>query len=816
MKRKTNRTGKSEPRSFSSDATKAAFLLGGIGTGNVSIGSRGDLRDWEIFNRPEKGSRLPYTGFYLWAKTAGSDPLCRVLEARMPGPHDLASGYPSNSLAGLPRFERSLMTAKYPFVQIDFEDRHIPLKVSLEAFTPFVPLDSDASSFPAAVLRYRIRNVSRKPVEVSVAGSLANPCGGMITEWGNFKTRNPVRTEFRDEAGLRGLSCDCPSMSPDSPAFGTMALMTDLTGVTAKPAWLNRGWWDGAHDFWDDFSSDGLLGPADYGTIDFPGKNNPPELTTIGAVACRKKLKPGETKVFQFILAWHFPNRISKWETKCCDSCAETPKTVRNWYTNLFKDAWDAGSRLYAGLSGLESSSRKFSEALFSSSLPSSVIDALSANITVLRSNTCFRLADGTFAGWEGCFDSGGCCEGSCTHVWNYAQTLAFLFPDLERTMRRVEFGLETAEDGKMAFRTRKVFDKTAKFDWHAAADGQNGTIIRLYRDWKYSGDDGLVKELWPAVKRAMDYAFTAWDSDGDCVLDSQQHNTYDIEFYGPNSLVNSLFFGALKAAAEMARFMSEPATADRWEKALEKGSAAMDRMLWNGEYYEQKIENVDKYRYQYGKGCLSDQVFGQFLAHIAGLGHILPEDHVRKAVHSVFRYNFRTSLYDHSNVQRVYALNDEAGLLLASWPRGDRPRLPFVYADEVWTGIEYQVASHLIYEGFIREGLTIVGAVRDRHDGYHRNPFNEVECGHHYARSMASWALLPALSGFRCDMRTGEVGFSPRISQDDFSCFFSTGKSWGIFRQKKSGTNGKTEKSLVVLGGNPEGMKFQGRISVG
>ncbi len=232
-----------------------------------------------------------------------------------------------------------------------------------------------------------------------------------------------------------------------------------------------------------------------------------------------------------------------------------------------------------------------------------------------------------------------------------------------------------------------------------------------------------------------------------------------------------------------------------------------MDELLWGGEYYIQMIDDVNKYRYQYGKGCLSDQILGQLLAHVAGLGYILPEEHVRRAVKSIFDYNFRTSFRDHHNVQRTYVLNDEKGLLLCSWPKGGRPKLPFVYADEVWTGIEYHVAAHLIYEGFVDEGLTIVRAVRERHDGYRRNPWNEVECGHHYARSMASWALLTALSGFKYDMVEGTMSFKPAINSDDFKTFWSTGKGWGIYTQKKDPETGEIVWDIEVLYGSLEGV---------
>jgi hypothetical protein len=188
--------------------------------------------------------------------------------------------------------------------------------------------------------------------------------------------------------------------------------------------------------------------------------------------------------------------------------------------------------------------------------------------------------------------------------------------------------------------------------------------------------------------------------------------------------------------------------------------------------------------KYQYGQGCLSDQLLGQLNSHVAGLRYILDPMHVKQAVKSIFDYNFRAPIGGFDNVQRVYALNEEAGLLLCSWPHGNRPVLPFVYSDEVWTGIEYHVASHLIYEGWVDEGLAVVKAVTDRYAGYNRNPWNEVECGHHYARAMASWAVKLALDGFTYDLVERWLGFAPKINAGHYTCFWSTNSGWGEYSQ--------------------------------
>jgi len=284
--------------------------------------------------------------------------------------------------------------------------------------------------------------------------------------------------------------------------------------------------------------------------------------------------------------------------------------------------------------------------------------------------------------------------------------------------------------------------------------------------------------------------------------MEGLQHNTYDIEFYGPNSMMQSWYVGALRCGAEMADALGDSAAASQYTRLADAGRDWMDAHLFNGEYYEQRIDpeasrhapmstqismggqREGNPKYQYGAGCLSDQLIGAWMAQACGMGRLFDEDHTRRTLDSIFRYNFRQSLRDHNNAQRIYAIGDEAGLLLCTWPRGGRPDLPFVYSDEVWSGIEYQAAGHLIYEGFVEQGLAIVEGLRARYNGERRNPWNEMECGSHYARSLASWTLLLALSGFECDLTAGHLGFRPALPERPFHCFWSTGTGWGVYEQ--------------------------------
>lgn len=798
--------------------SEVSFLLGGIGTGNVSVGARGQLKDWEIFGTAGKGNYMPNAFFAVWAKPEGSSPVYRVLESRLRPPFTQARGYVDYKVAGLPRFAHAVCQGKYPFFQVKLWEEGLPLEAVMESFTPFIPLDADDSGLPAAVIRYRVKNCTDRPMEVSVAGSLSNMTSLIRYDkhtWEYYQSADEGVNEYRENASLRGLFFRPKSIDDSNLYYGTMALTTTHGDTSYKRAWLNGGWWDGLQDMWDDFTGDGLLeAESVYTQKDVEALG--PDLT--GSLALHQRLEAGEEKVFEFLLSWHYPNRVKCWTKYMYDTCLRGEReresesdypVVKKRYAGRFRSAWEVAEYTFRNLPSLEHYSREFTRALYNTTLPDYVIESVANNITVIRSNTCFWLEDGTFLAWEGCFDDEGCCEGSCTHVWNYAQTMAFLFPELERQMRRVEYTLETEEDGKMNFRSYKVWGMGGH--GHVpAADGQMGTLVRLYREWMLSGDDDFLREMWETAKKTLDFAFDYWDKDGDFVFDTGQFNTYDIAFQGPSSMVNSLFYAALKAGSRMAAYLGDEERAARYADAFAQGSKKMDEMLWNGMFYTQKPGNLNEYRYQYGDGCLADQIFGQTLAHLTGLGHILPEDHVKKAIKAVFDRNFREDFSTFSNPQRTYVLNEEKGLLLCSWQDAERPRLPFPYSDEVWTGIEYQVATTLIYEGYIEEGLTLVKAVRDRHNGIARNPWNEAECGHHYARSLAGYGVYVALCGYVCDMPAKEISFWPRLEADRFSCFFSTGRAWGIYSQTTD-ESGAVRCSVETIYGSMDGVKVNG-----
>jgi len=790
---------------------RVAMPLGGIGTGSVSLGGRGDLRDWEIMNRAAKGF-VPRRGqvgpfFALFVGTADGGRIARALE----GPLALSAYEGSHgSIAvnhGLPRFRHCKFAAAYPLAQVFLRDPEVPVEVCLQAFNPLVPADTDLSGIPVAILRYVLTNRSDKPVTVSVCGSMPNFIGidgsGQRRDWkgdlvavGGRANKN----EFRIGRSVRGIFMRSEGVAKRAEQWGTIALVTTAAeGLSHRISWLPQRWGSSLLDFWDDFSEDGVL----------EERAETREDTPMASLAVRRQIPAGGSAVVSFLLTWHFPNRQS-WTP-----AGNEEDRIGNFYTTRYADAWEAAETVAERLADLEAKTVRFVRIFCESDLPDVIKEAALFNLSTLRTQTCFRTEDGRFFGWEGCSNHRGCCHGSCTHVWNYEQATAFVFGELAKSMREVEFAYATDENGLMSFRVNLPLSRARQFG-KAAADGQCGCIMKLYRDWQLSGDDRMLKRLWPFAKKALQFCWIegGWDADKDGVMEGAQHNTMDVEYYGPNPQMGLWYLGALRAAEEMARYLGEEDFARTCRDLFERGSKWIDANLFNGEYYVHQIRPVkdrskiarcllvgmgamDPARpdYQLGSGCLVDQLVGQYMAHVCGLGYLVEPENVRATLRSILRYNLRRDLYGHFNCMRSFALGDESVLLMASYPK-DRPKNPFPYFTEVMTGFEYVAAVGMLYEGMVDEGLMCIGNIRRRYDGRKRNPFDEAECGHHYARAMASWAAVPAWSGFGYSGVQKVMHFAARPGL----FFWSNGYAWGCCRLSAKDSAMKVE--LSVLGG--------------
>ena len=777
------------PRRFiGSSLQMISFPLGGIGAGSIGLGGRGQLRDWEICNRADKGNSPDYAFASIWAKAGDGKPVTRVLESQIQPPYEGQDGLGSRNAPGLSRLDTATFIGEFPLATIEFHDRDLPLNVRLEAGTPFIPLEADDSGLPIAVLRYRMRNTGSVPVAASIAFSIDNPVRSLTAK---RNAQPDGRTnELRRVSGLQGVFMHNPSLDHKDPAFGSFVLAVlerDGGDISILKGWPAARWWTSPLLFWDDFSDDGQLSPN-------AGRTGP-----VASVCVKHNIKPRQEAVCAFLLAWHFPNRTP-------ERCGWTaPKghektIIGNWYATRYTDAWAAASYATGVLEPLEVRTRRFAAAFRDSTVPAVVKEAASANLSTLVTQTCFRTADGEFHGFEGINDQIGCCHGNCTHVWNYETATANLFPSFSRSLRRAAFGYSMDERGAMYFR-QALPDGIERIGF-AAADGQMGQIIKVYLDWQLSGDAGFLKEFWPKARKAMSFCWIpgGWDANRDGVMEGVQHNTYDVEFYGPNPLCGIYYLGALRASEEMANASGDQQFAAECRRLFESGSKWIDANLFNGDYYVQKVrgipaneiapglrggmgaDNPEKPEYQVGDGCLIDQLLGQYLAEICGLGPLVSDSNLDAALRSIRKYNHKPSLAFHDCVERTFALNNEAAMVICDYGKGQRPQVPFPYYAEVMTGFEHAAAALMIYRNMSDMGLARIADVRRRYDGIRRNPWDEAECGHHYARAMASWSSFLSVSGFRYMGSDKRVVAVPRSTDPGFRSFWSAGTGWGTF----------------------------------
>jgi non-lysosomal glucosylceramidase len=803
-----------------------AFPLGGIGTGTISLGGRGQLRDFEIANRPAKGQAKFRNFFALGVDDGSGVPKARILERQFFPPFTGSRGVPNYLVPGLPRFSEVKFVGEYPWAHLEFQDgatsKPFPVRVSLDAYNPMIPGNVEDSGLPTAIFNWHFENRSPGPISGVMAAFFSNLVGYSFSPWRYDPPWEGGQQVNRllSEPGMRGVRMESEHDGKRHPSAGTMAVVTPWPDTSVQTFLEQQDCPYSLRPYWYQ-----LLGQVPINGHDRDATGSPADSPTLkrrleSTLLLEFSLEPGEQTTLPVIVTWHFPNRYVDLPG------LDAPRWIGNYYTTKFGDAVDVARYVLAEGDRLESETRSFHDHLFATTVPDSAIDAVSANLSTIRSQTCFRDATGQFYGYEGCNDDSGCCPMNCTHVWMYEQALAFLYPQLERDMRTNSFLTETEPDGRMHFRTR-VPNASDPFpaEARAAADGQLSEVIQLLRDYRISGDRDFLARLWPKAKLALEYAWRpgGWDADRDGIIEGEQHNTTDIAFYGPNPLITFIYNTALRAGAIIARTLGDEASAAEYERIANQGAPQADSILWNGDYYQQRLDlaapqesfagahmhgeigdkallqgasltskhGVGEAYNQVHDGCLADQLFGLWMASIVGIDPFLPRERILAALRAIHRHNFRRMDEVPTNFLRAFAVNDEMGLLYANFPNAPGEIIPLTAvfrAHEVWSGCEYQAASHMIREGLIAEGESIVEAIRTRHDGSARNPWNEPECGDHYARALASYGLLLAYARIDFDLSAGRISLAPQVNRSHFTTFFSVEGAWGTISVQ--GTN--------------------------
>ena len=770
-----------------------SFPLGGIGTGSIGLSGNGSLVDWEIFNRPNRESINSFSGFSIKVEDEK-----QVLDLRMLngdiykdfnggmhiGNHSWGYGHGPNrgTLAGLKHFEDVEFSGEFPFAKIFYQDKKFPAKINLSAFNPFIPSNDKDSSLPTSIFDFEIENTSNKILTYTIALSVANP----------FKKSGVTQLVKNDK--LTALILNSGHKNKNSKNFGNITISTNCSNAGYQQYWYRGGWFDNLTMFLNDFGTFGKIKNRIYTT---PNKTS--DISTITATIT---LSPNTKGKLYFNISWFVPNFFKYWIGTIP---TKIPKW-KNYYAKLFNSSYDVAKYCFDNKERLANDTTAFKNALFSSTLPSEVIDAIQGNIAILKSSTCLRLENGEFYGFEGVNKTYGSCEGTCMHVWNYAYALPFLFPRLERGIRDYELKYNLEKKGLLHFRTMLPLGNFHQL-YVACVDGQMGEVMKMYREWKISGDTKWLQKHWGEIKKCIEFAWSKknkhrWDIDKNGVIQGRQHNTLDIEIFGANSWLTGFYLGALLAGAKMAKALNDNEKAIEYYNLFKKGQKNIEKTFNNDlGYYTQEVDinNIDtlknygrknssiykKYwdkennqlKYQIAEGCIIDQVLADWHADIMGLENIFDIEHRKTALSNIYKNNF-ISMRENNNPCRIYACNDEKGVLICSYPKdSNKPKISIPYTEEFMTGFEYALADNLLQCGMEDKMLNIVKSIRDRYDGKKRNPWAEIECGASYSRAMASYSLLLTYSGFKYDLTKYMIGFKP-IHNGKY--FWSIDGAWG------------------------------------
>ena len=499
----------------------------------------------------------------------------------------------------------------------------------------------------------------------------------------------------------------------------------------------------------------------------------------VGMTGRSFTLAPGESTQVRFIISWHFPTP------------PRFPISTEQgrYYGKRFKNAMDVAQQMANNYESLATQTRLWRDTWYDSTLPYWFLDRTFLNASTLATNTCYLFRDGRFYGYEAVYHG----HGTCNHVWGYVQAPG-LFPVLEQRLREmVDYqpgvGFEP-ESGRIRQRSEARKDD--------AADGQSGCIFRSYLVHQMQTDNAFLQRVYPSVKKAMNYMANTYDADRDGILTGRQFNTLDAGWYGKITWISLHYGGALRATAEMADDMGDTVYAAQCRALADRGRDYIENKLFNGEYFFHEADPEHPESPGVYNGLEYSQLLGQSWAYQVGLGQIIDPAKASTHLTSLWKYNFSTDVgpfREKYQNGRWYAMPGEGGIIACTWPYGGDEALKkghqhFAgYLNECQPGYEWAATSLLMWHGMQDRALAHTRTMHERYNGAKRNPWNEVEWGDHYSRSMASYGVFVGVCGFEYHGPKGYMAFSPRITPDNFRAPFTSAAAWGTFTQKRGRT---------------------------
>ena len=833
-------TARGDPEVFSGDQLRYIGMpVGGIGCGQLYLAGDGRLWLWDIFKC--NYGRESNHGKRIFAFTLGghyANPVVAGEEYTKRNGADVSQGFiirttqtgvQSTKTLDRDGFPDVKFRGEYPIGKVEYSDEDFPVEIKLEAFSPFVPLNAKDSALPATVLSYTVTNTSESAVDVDLGGWLENATCPYTNAAALGRRRNRIVTA---KGRVSLLSTVEPLIQRGSQGEATDDIVfadfeTESDGIEQLHGYgsTTLSLLHGASD--EQLAVSGATSLADQDIPDnfFEQQTiltqsqisiKPLDQQLVGGLAASFKLAPGESRSSDFAITWYFPDYNEKESDPGQLLSVNGFGELRRHYAPWFDSAGGVAGYLAENKSRLLEETQQWNKTWYDSTLPYWLLDRSFIPLDCIASQMFHWFDSGRPYGWEGV----DCCPGTCTHVWHYAQALGRIFPELERAFReKVDFrpGVGFNADTGM-------INARGDFQRREATDGQAGTVLRAYREHQMSADDGFLKRVWPNVKKAVEFLIRA-DGDDNGLLEGKQPHTLDAAWHGPMGWLSGMYLAALAAGEAMAIERNDNDFAARCRTILDRGSQNIVSEVFDGEYFFHKpTEGIRALNTN--KGCHIDQVLGQAWMHQVNLGRVFPKRETVSALNSLWKYNFAPNAgqysLDHVEIEqafRWYAMPGEAGVLMCTWPKGgateaipgDRLRTkenppvytgPGGYFNECMNGFEYQVAAHMLFEGelddgLVEKGLAIAKAVHERYAAEKRNPYNEIECGDHYARSMASYGVFLAACGFSYHGPKGEIGFAPRVSPENFKASFTAAEGWGSYGQRV--VDGKPTASIKL-----------------
>jgi hypothetical protein len=553
--------------------SRVSYPLGAIGAGMICLDGTGSLSNVSIRNHPDLFNE---PCIFAALAVRGPKAAARVLEGPVPGWKIF--GMPNSGLGegehayGFPRFRNVSFAARFPFGTVSLSDPDMPVTVDLTGWSPFTPGDANNSCLPAIALEYRFTNTTDETVDAVFSFNAKNflpPGDG---------PQDPPHGVRKIDGGFVLWSGGTQAKPWTDAAF---AVATSEPTLKVNYAWFRGGWYDALTMAWKD-----VVSGAAYDRPPVPPNEQPAPGATLFVPF---KLAPREDRTIVLRMCWYAPHshlRFGAAGSPDENEIKPGDATYQPWYSSQFPDIEAVAKYWNDNYTDLRSRTKTFTDTFYDSTLPPEVVNAVACNLSILKSPTVLRQADGKFWAWEGTGDEVGSCQGSCTHVWNYQQAVPHLFPELERSLRETEFGPNQDEQGHQQFRAALPIRPIGNY-FYAAADGQLGGIMKIYRDWRISGNTEWLGGLWPKVRKSLDYCVATWDPQHKGLIEEPHHNTYDIEFWGPTGMCTSIYLGALHATVLMGTALGDDVSL--YKTLYESGRKCMEAELFNGEYFIQR-----------------------------------------------------------------------------------------------------------------------------------------------------------------------------------------------------------------------------------